>query len=566
MITNKITAEILAEVFSQQGCSRCIASPGSRNAPLIVAFEKRMITEVVIDERSAAFRGLGMAQVTGKPVVLLCTSGSALLNYGPALAEAFYQGVPLIVISADRPFQWIDQDDSQTIRQPGAFPNIVKGSYDIPDGQLPNNEIEWFANRIANEAWLTAIDGKPGPVHINIQFQAPLTEAGESIRPQRLITQIKPEETISRKEALELALKAKNAKILVVAGFHNPSHRLNRSLQRFATLPNVYILHETIANLRLHGDACPVDTLIASLSDEEAARLRPDLVISFGGALVSRLLKQYLRTYSPSMGHWHIGGGNSIADCFKSLTCRISTPAHSFFSRIGGALARLHPTSDYANLWKDHSITVNQRHESFVCRIPWCDMKAMQIIFNHLETNVNLQLSNGTPIRYAQILQRKAPHSARCNRGVSGIDGCTSTAIGAATVYNRDTLLITGDLSFTYDLSALIHPIPSRLHIIVFNNGGGSIFRFVNTTSTLPTEMREKYFCADPGLDFRKIANTFGLEYSLADSIESLENYFSSSMEGPSLLEIRTDGELSSRILKDYFAAIKTNSSTNKLT
>ncbi len=183
MITDKSSCNILAEVLSAHGVRDAVVSPGSRNAPLILAFDSRKEIKltVVADERSAAFIALGMAQASRRPVALVCTSGSALLNYAPAVAEAYYQGVPLIVVSADRPEQWIDQDDSQTIRQFEALSNFVKRSYDIPDCIMPDDEHLWFANRIANDACITAIAGKPGPVHINVQLHAPLTRPGTQL-------------------------------------------------------------------------------------------------------------------------------------------------------------------------------------------------------------------------------------------------------------------------------------------------------------------------------------------------------------------------------------------------
>lgn len=563
MIPDKTNCLILAEVLARQGVRRCVVSPGSRNAPLILAFDACPDIEltVVADERSAAFIALGMSQVSQRPVALVCTSGSAPLNYAPALAEALYQGIPLIAISADRPLQWIDQDDSQTIHQAGVLDNLVKRSFDIPDVKMPGEEHLWYANRVANEACLTAISGKPGPVHINVQLHAPLTNEGTALPSQRMVENIEPEGMVSKETILQLAHEAADARILVVGGFCPPDDRLNRALSIFSQLPNVFILHETLANLHLPDGQTPVDTLLCSLSESDKEDLRPDIVISFGGALVSRFVKQYLRSYPPRLGHWAIGLNDRIADCFQSLTKRITAPAAPFFRRLRGVLGKFVNQSSYRQEWISASERAANLHARYLRDIPWSDMKGLEIVFRTLPVSLNLQLSNGTPVRYAQLLQQHAPHASFCNRGVSGIDGCTSTSVGAALAYPGMTLLITGDLSFSYDLSALAFKgIPQRLRIIVVNNSGGAIFRFVATTASLPDDLREKYFCADPRLDLTKLTDAFGMEYLYADNesslIKALERLFSPS-DGCILLEMKTDPLISASILENYFSTLK---------
>lgn len=559
MITDKSSCNILAEVMSAHGVRDAVVSPGSRNAPLILALDSRKEIKltVVADERSAAFIALGMAQASRRPVALVCTSGSALLNHAPAVAEAYYQGVPLIVVSADRPEQWIDQDDSQTIRQFEALGNFVKRSYDIPDCIMPDDEHLWFANRIANDACITAIAGKPGPVHINVQLHAPLTRPGTQLPVQRIVESVGGEDIVSREEAKRLAEEAFDKRILVVAGFMPPDSRLSKAMTAFASLPNVFILHETLANLHINAGCTAVDTVVGSLDTNEKELLRPDIVITFGGALVSRFVKQYLREYPPRKGHWAVGHGSTVVDCFKSLTLRVDTSAAGFFRRLGGALRSMNPESDYRDRWVFAARGAMDSHDRYLADIPWSDIKALQIVFDRLPSGINLQLSNGTPVRYAQLLQKKPPHAVFCNRGVSGIDGCTSTAAGASMAYRRLTLLISGDLSFSYDISALtFREVPSSLRIIVMNNSGGAIFRFVGTTASLPHDTRERYFCANPNLDLQKIADAFGFGHMTAENTNDMEKamkWLLGDSDRPLILEIRTSPEDSAEALNRYF-------------
>ncbi|MDE5807564.1 MAG: 2-succinyl-5-enolpyruvyl-6-hydroxy-3-cyclohexene-1-carboxylic-acid synthase, partial [Muribaculaceae bacterium] len=179
--TDHYYCRILLDVLEVHGVKDIIASPGSRNAPLLIScsYRSSINVQVITDERTAAFFALGVAAISRKPVALICTSGTALYNYAPAIAEAFYQGLPLIVISADRPYYWIDQNDSQTLIQPGSLSKIVKGSFNIPV-ESPEKNIEWYVNRISKEAAILSPDGKPGPVHINVEIEAPISGIKEN--------------------------------------------------------------------------------------------------------------------------------------------------------------------------------------------------------------------------------------------------------------------------------------------------------------------------------------------------------------------------------------------------
>ena len=241
LTTDKEGIKILIEVLKEKGIRQVVLSPGSRNAPLLVAFarEKQIRHFVVLDERSAAFMALGMAQQSGVPVALVCTSGTAPLNYAPAIAEAYYQRLPLIVITADRPVEWIDQDDSQTIRQQAVFRNIVKASYQLP-AELFHADEHWYANRLVNDALNTALKGRQGPVHLNI----PLRESLYGLRdyPEREVRTI---ECIDPAPSLSAGVMQRLVdifdhcpKVMILAGFHRPDFRLREALHRLAGIGN----------------------------------------------------------------------------------------------------------------------------------------------------------------------------------------------------------------------------------------------------------------------------------------------------------------------------------------
>ncbi|MDE5774413.1 MAG: 2-succinyl-5-enolpyruvyl-6-hydroxy-3-cyclohexene-1-carboxylic-acid synthase, partial [Muribaculaceae bacterium] len=263
--TSKRVVTLLLEVLHGHGVKEAICSPGSRNIPLLLGINayRGIHYQCITDERSAAFVGLGLAISTGKPVMIVCTSGTALLNYAPAAAEAFYQGVPLIIVSADRPEEWIDQDDSQTIKQYGALSNVVKKSYDISDTDIDRPEGEWYAERIFNDAMLLANSGKKGPVHINIRLTPPLEQTTALTPPKaRIISNIpvltQPDRMVIRKLA-ELAV---DKRVLLIAGFMAPDAKTNTAVTRFRQHSNVVVMAETISNLHLPAEDYAIDTLL----------------------------------------------------------------------------------------------------------------------------------------------------------------------------------------------------------------------------------------------------------------------------------------------------------------
>lgn len=553
---SKPSTQIVARVLAEQGVRDAIISPGSRNAPLILALdEERSIRKhVVIDERSAAFIALGMAQVSSLPTVLCCTSGTALLNYAPAVAEAYYQGLPLIIISADRPQEWIDQDDSQTLRQFEALRNYVKASYDIRDFCDDEQTMAWYANRTANDAFLTATGGRPGPVHINMHFSAPLTVQGAQVAPQRLVHDVESDPALNPHVMKGLVDSVKDRKILVVIGQHRPSNRLNRAVAVLSHIPNVTVWAESIANIHTPDIVDCIDRTLLVV-DKEDPKYRPDLVISFGGALVSRHAKEYLRGLK-DLEHWCIGyRRDRLTDPFTHLTKIIEISPEAFLPHFAHLLCRCHPKGGYNQLWQEAYIRGANRHREKLEKAPWSALRAYENILSRVPRRYNLQLSNGTAIRYAQLFDCKDIHASYCNRGVSGIDGSTSTAIGASLLYPHPTLLISGDMSFAYDIGALATSfIPADFKAIVINNAGGEIFRFIRTTSALPS--REEYFSVDPMMPLQQLAEAYGFDYYEAASEKALRNIlprFLADSLSPAILEVKVPEDASAKTLIDYF-------------
>lgn len=352
-----------------------------------------------------------------------------------------------------------------------------------------------------------------------------------------------------------LADAAAGRNILVVAGFMAPDAAMSRALRFMASLPNVFILAESVANLHVPEACHTIDRLLTSLSPTELAGLRPDVVITVGGALVSRQIKEYLRGL-PEVEHWMVGHAHTTTDCFRHLRRRIEADPAPTLRRLTGLLSRRGCSSNYAARWRDCVDRATAGHERYVASAPWSDLKAFASILAAVPAGYNLHLSNGTPIRYAQLFNCPQLHSSCCNRGVSGIDGCTATAIGAAMATPTPTLLISGDTSAGYDIGALLHlQVAPTLRIIIMCNGGGDIFRFIGATQNMPC--REEYLCvAGRKMPFADVARAAGLRVLQASSeselASALPRFFSG--EGAALLLVHTAGAPNSDILRGYMS------------
>lgn len=561
---NKWSAQTVVNALLHFKVKDVVVSPGTRDMPLILECDRHpeLRKHVVIDERSAAFVALGIAVASRKPVALVCTSGSALLNYAPALAEAYYRHVPLIVLSADRPERWIDQADSQTIRQTGALNAVVKKSATIPDfSEVDNEEARLAALRIF-DAMACATRTPQGPVHLNFPFSLPLGPEYPEIAPIHFPTIIRnTSHGIDQREITRLAKEWKDKKILVVCGQMMPDNDANRILSLLALQDGFAVIAESVSNLHHDRILMNADSMLREMKGHEDI-YKPDLVIVCGGALVSSKLKNYLRSLC-DVPLWYVSPySDMIKDTFDNLTLYADcTPARflsdfSFRRRqsTGSAGCKSDAAAEFSESWQRLSRHAAIKLRDYLSQAPWSELKAVDYILRKIPSKYNLHLSNGMTIRYALLSGVSSLHSISCNRGVSGIEGATSTAIGAAMKYPSPTLLISGDMSFSYDIGALaIKEIPDRFKAVVLSNRGGGIFRVISKTSSMP--QREEYFCAEPKLPLSQISTAYGFRYLEADSMLSLEKALEEmihSDDRPQLLNIIVDPEISAKTMTDY--------------
>ncbi len=559
-LSSKLVVRDLVEVLAQKGVEHAVISPGSRNAPLIISLNRhpKFTCHCVVDERCAAFFALGIAQQTKSPVVICCTSGSAALNYAPAISEAYYQKIPLIILTADRPVEWIDQMDGQTIRQSNIYSNYIKGSFDFPI-EIHNDDDRWYLQRMTNEAVELSQFPEFGPVHINLPFREPLYEladySNESL--PKLFETTKTFLELPESEIQNLKKEWQTYKrILIITGLLHPNEALNDVLNDISKQNNVAILTETTSNVFGEYFNRSIDRLVVGIEGSESDYI-PDLLVTLGGPVVSKKVKAFLRKNKPK-AHWHINASNDSVDTYQSLTRIIPLSPEKILKFFVGFDVK----SNFRDKWLRKDSELQSIYDEFVTEIEFCDLKVFEVVLNHIPIGSRVQLANSTVVRYSNLFNQPSQNKLLCfsNRGTSGIDGTISTAVGAAIASNKLTTVITGDLSFFYDSNALwITPFPQSLKIIMINNKGGSIFRIIDGPSK--TDELEPFLEAKHNLNAEYIAKTFGLRYSFCDNESDLEHslikMYGQDLKKASLLEVSTRNELNPEILKRYFRRLK---------
>ena len=579
--SNIPTARAVVFQCKAKGIDNIIISPGSRNAPLTLGFTQDSFFTCysIVDERSAAFFALGIAQQLRKPVALLCTSGSALLNYYPAVAEAYYSDIPLVVISADRPSYKIDIGDGQTIRQDGVFDrhigysallkqDVLHATQELEfwgvldSGTEPEvlkskqTEIERLNEKELNKA-IEKASGENVPVHINVPLEEPLYGLIDidNYSPQ-MSTQ---EKFISEKKTrLDDLVRTwdTSARKLIIIGTLFPGVLNKEIIASWVNDPSITVLTETTSNLAHPKLINSIDSIIApaELADQKSEifeKLRPDLLLTIGGLIVSKKIKAFLRYWRPKQ-HWHIDEKKAL-NTFNALSLHIKEKPSEFFNRFSPMTTLM--KSDYNTIWKEADGRQKDLRPVYLKDIPYTDLKAFDTILSTIPAGYQLQLANSSTIRYSQLFDIDPSLAVFCNRGTSGIDGSTSTSIGASLYYKSPTLLITGDLSFLYDINALWNDyVRKDFRIIVINNEGGGIFRI------LPGKKEDinfgRYFETVHQTDIGKICDSYDFEFLTASSQDALQealNSFFEPGEKPKLLEVKTPRTLNDTVLLGYF-------------
>lgn len=518
----------LVALIKAHGIREVVLSPGSRNAPLSLSFaaDPFFRCHSIVDERSAGYVALGMIQASRQPVVVCCTSGSALLNYGPAVAEAFYQKLPLIVVSADRTEAWIGQMDGQTIPQYQVFGALVKRSVHVPE--VHSDEDLWHANRLINEALNAALMAGGGPVHLNMPIDEPLSDFSVQQLPVvRKITMIHPTEADADGAALLASAMVKAKRPMLVVGQRLPaSDNLSELLEILSLRFGVVVLAEHLAN---------VDHAIASFDAilEHNKMEAPDLLITLGGHVVSKRLKQLLRAQKPDQ-HILFSDDLEAPDTYQALTCVLrQNPVAVLKKTIEVLLQKaaynnisFSGLGSYYSQWTQAASALSfdseNMRQNYCEHLPFSDLYAVGKFLELLPENASILVANSSSVRHVQAFPLPKNTRVYCNRGTNGIEGTLSTAFGMALVSDRPLYVILGDLAFFYDLNILtVKPFPKNLKVLLLNNGGGGIFDLLYEKQ--PKEAYQSFVAAEHTTQAVAWANAAGLEVVQANDKASIQ-------------------------------------------
>jgi 2-succinyl-5-enolpyruvyl-6-hydroxy-3-cyclohexene-1-carboxylate synthase len=560
--TAKKGVQITVELCVNSGMKYVVCSPGSRNAPLVIAFNQHPSINCIVipDERCAAFFALGIAQQTKSPVGIACTSGSAALNYYPAIAEAYYQQVPLIVLTADRPVSWVNQGDGQTIVQEDVYKNHILYATTIPE-ENGMSDFEWFVNREVSKAIQTALGKVKGPVHLNFPFSEPLYNQIEvDLVPIQPINVIDTEDVLSPSSIKLISSKWNTyGKKLVLVGQLPPNLHLENILAKISEDQSVVFLVENTANQVNTNFVQCIDRTLEGISDARLIDFSPDLLVVFGGAVVSKKIKAFLRKAQPKET-WRIGYDFPFMDTYQSLSHTFQMNPTMFFTQINEVVEKS-TVSPFWKTWKQLDYINQDKALEYVQHAPYSDLKVFHLLNDIVPENSHLHLSNSSVIRYAQLFNPIKGIITWSNRGTSGIDGSTSTFLGSALITSQTWhTLITGDVSFFYDSNAFWNKLTlPNARIFLINNGGGGIFKIIPGPDS--TEELDDFFVFNHGFSAEYICKAYGVDYLSANSIDEIEQQWEQFYQydengNPALMEIFTPNEINDKVLKDYFKSL----------
>ena len=481
------------------------------------------------------------------PVAVCCTSGSALLNLHPAVAEAFYQQIPLAVISADRPGAWIGQMDGQTLPQPDVFGTLVKKSVNLPE--IKDEEDEWYCNRLINEALLELNHHGQGPVHINVPISQPFFKFPVPELPQvRVISRYEGKDAINRFAESFRRYK----RHMMVVGQMNPKAVPDRRSTDILE-PHFVWMTENISNQAAPRKAIRhIEPLLASMGKDTLENMRPELLVTYGGHIISGRLKKFLRN-CPPVEHWHITPDGQVADVFQSLTSIVEMEPYTFLTEVAQLIDKA--PSDFPERWNTLYRALPEPE------FPFSEMSAVGEVMRHLPSPCVLHLANSSVVRYAQLFNLPADVEVLSNRGTNGIEGSLSTSVGFASASDKLNFVFIGDLSFFYDMNALWNAnYGNNLRILLLNNSGGEIFHALPGLEIQP--VTDRFVIASHQTSARAWAEDRGFLYLSARNGKELENAVirftqEKPFPQPLFLEVFTEKGSDVESLRTYYHNLK---------
>ncbi len=540
-------AEYLTRQLIQKGIKNIVLCPGSRNAPMVDALVNskafNLITET--DERNAGFVALGLSIGQSKPAAIVCTSGSAVLNLLPALSEAKHQNQCIIAITCDRPTEWIGQQDSQTIDHLTPLKAFCASQAALQNDNLKQHA--WYNTREINRCLNSDFKA---PIQINVPLSDPLytkSDYSESDYQKYTATEsVKSKKTLFEDSITQLNLELKKAKsIVILCGQLSPSEGQSLSIALKNIAQNTTIIAENTANIELEGIRT-IDPWVMALQKQKDFG-QPDIIISLGGHFVSKKIKHLIRACKQSE-IWRIAHEDYYPDTFQHLNKVIDVTPTEAFNCL---------TIDNAKKMQSWEDVYNELPPFTQLATSNDALTDLRVYHHSSETlsnsnTVNWHYGNSSSIRYAQLFPYSKSTHYFANRGVSGIEGCISTAKGIALSNPLKTnILMLGDLAFGYNLNGLQN-LPKNLNVILVNNSGGNIFRLIDGPSDVSGF--EDFVECHHNTNHQLATQHFGIVYLSAKTFSEFKTKLKTLLQDnkPGVLEVFTDRLLNKNILKTH--------------
>lgn len=549
MYTNLPTYRIVIALLKKFNIRHLVLSAGSRNVPFVHSVEEDPYFKCysVVDERSAAYFAMGLAQELQEPVLISCTASTASSNYWPAIGEAFYQGVPIVILTSDRNPSRLHQWEDQMIDQVGMFDRHVRKSVNLP---IINDDDDWvFCERLVNEALLELNHNGTGPVHINVPMKDYCMAFDESTLPDvRKISRFKL--SIDKEKCKEMANKlAKAKRILVTCGQQTYiSEELNNALSTFFKKYNAVIAVEHMSNIQCEG---AIHTAVCAETRYLPCKLFsdyiPDIVISYGYNIFNGIKPQLLSHYG-KYEHWSIQPDGSVVDMYNSLTTIFECDAQEFFAFM----------NEYSNGKNDlqYYSLFKELHDSVKYpEFKYSSVYAIKNVVENIPSGSILHMAINNSIRIPNFFKIAPGIKSYANIGTYGIDGCLSSLVGQAAATDNLCYLITGDLAFFYDMNALrIKHIGNNIRVLMVNNEGGGEFYYngswVNKSSDLHTTARH----ATKAEGWVKENNFIYLSaHDEASFKEAMKTFMSTDSDKSIFLEVFTEMKDDSDVIHDFY-------------
>lgn len=539
--------QIIIALLKKYNIKHLVLSAGTRHTPFVFSVEQDPFFTCysIVDERSAGFFGLGLIQQLGEPVAIACTSGTAVSNYLTAVSEAFYQQLPLVVITADRNYMYKYQQEEQMVPQTEIFKGVCKREVTLPI--VANERDFWYCQRLVNEALLETQHKDKGPVHINYPVE------NDNPEPQVIfhydtqnLPEVKKIERLTLEDNDETWKKwtesFKNKKIFIAYGQYRPLNDkeiqvINNFCQKFDCI----IATDCLSNLKCNKS---IDTYILdkALQPGEKETLAPDILITMNANNISQMRFAF-KNKMKSIRHVHVSAEGEICDPFKCLPDLIECKAQKFFEKFS-EFGDENATSNYFNIWNNELKRAFEKNDPATVKLNYSSVYAIQQVVNEIPENSILHIANSNSIRLASYFTSTKDIPIYCNRGTNGIDGSMSSFMGNAAVSGKLSFLLIGDLSFFYDMNALWNRyVNKNIRILLTNNSGGGIFHAMPVLTK--HETLNRHISASHNTSAKGWVESRGFEYLCAHNKEefdvNIEKFFDKESDKPIFFECFTD-------------------------